>query len=200
MPFTRQPLGIDLSSAGLALVPAAAPTLATDAAILVIAGRTSSRKLLTRVFRHAGMSAGAVETAPMDAMPAMARVVDAIRHGMDGGMLPVVVFDARPAGVDGFAFAAQVRRHREASAARIVLLLTSGTRGDAARCRELDVSAYLTKPLRASDLVAAIRTVLETGWRGPAAPLVTRHLVAGRPEPLRVLLAEDETSIRFLVT
>jgi CheY-like chemotaxis protein len=196
MPSIRQPSETEESSSGTRTSPGGLARVvhlpATAPHVLVVADRPTSRALLSRVFQSAGMRAAHVGS---DAL------LDELRRVASAGRpFPIVVLDARAGRVDGFALAARIRARPEVSAARIVLLLTSGSRGDAARCRELDVSAYLTKPLCAPDVLAAIRTVVELARQGPSAPLVTRHLIAGRPEPLQVLLAEDDPSLRFLVT
>jgi CheY-like chemotaxis protein len=96
--------------------------------------------------------------------------------------------------MDGFTLAAQVRDDPTLSETSIVMLTSAGQRGDAARCKELGVAGYLTKPIRESELRDAIVMVLgrkpaETAVTG----IVTRHVVresravAGR----RILLAED---------
>ena len=66
--------------------------------------------------------------------------------------------------------------------------------GDAARCRELGIAASLLKPVKPSDLLAAIRSAL----RGPSPEAGPRASAPGPPEapgrrgePLRLLLAED---------
>ena len=74
------------------------------------------------------------------------------------------------------------------------MMLTSlGQRGDAARCRELHVSAYLVKPVRQSELHEAILRVVGTGTNQPDV-LITRHTLRENPRltpQLRILLAED---------
>jgi CheY-like chemotaxis protein len=72
------------------------------------------------------------------------------------------------------------------------MLSSVGQRGDGARCREIGVAAYLTKPVRQPLLLEAIRAVLaspETPREG--VELVTRHSLREAKRPLRVLLAED---------
>lgn len=65
-----------------------------------------------------------------------------------------------------------------------------GQRGDGARCRELGIAAYLTKPVDPVDVEAAVGEVL----CGPAGTrdLVTTHSIAEqRARGRRILLAED---------
>ncbi|MBU1337801.1 MAG: response regulator, partial [Acidobacteria bacterium] len=73
----------------------------------------------------------------------------------------------------------------------IILMLTSaGTRGDAVRCRELGVKAYLLKPIKQSDLLDAVLLALGSS-EDKGSPLITRHFLREAKRSLRILLAED---------
>ena len=90
------------------------------------------------------------------------------------------------------------------------MLTSAGQRGDSARCRDLGISAYLTKPIKQSDLFDAIVTVLALrSQKADEGALVTRHslravpsaLVRGTSRRLRILLAEDnEINQRLAMT
>ena len=80
------------------------------------------------------------------------------------------------------------------SAAVIMMLTSAGHPGDAARCQELGVAAYLLKPIRQSELREAIARVLGAGEQEGAIPLITRYSPGDALDPmavLRVLVAED---------
>jgi CheY-like chemotaxis protein len=70
-----------------------------------------------------------------------------------------------------------------------MMLTSSGEYGDAARCKDLGIDAYLTKPIGQADLLTAICGVLEPGSDGEAdaAPRAPDRSAIRR----RVLLAED---------
>jgi len=69
-----------------------------------------------------------------------------------------------------------------------MMLTSAGHLGDAARCRQLGISAYLVKPIREGELLDVICSV----WKEvPTVPLVTRHTLRGIKKSVRVLLAED---------
>jgi two-component system, sensor histidine kinase and response regulator len=74
----------------------------------------------------------------------------------------------------------------------LMMLSSANRREDAARCEELHVSSYLTKPVRQSTLLDAIMTALgpslnhEDGRGTETAPLP-----GGAARPLSLLLAED---------
>ncbi len=72
-----------------------------------------------------------------------------------------------------------------------MMLTSAGHLGDAARCRELGISAYLVKPIRQAELLDAICLVLHKTPQKIVVPLVTRHTLREEQHRLRVLLAED---------
>jgi CheY-like chemotaxis protein/HPt (histidine-containing phosphotransfer) domain-containing protein len=73
-----------------------------------------------------------------------------------------------------------------------MMLTSAGLRGDAARCRELGIAGYLTKPITQPELWEAIRAVLGRQAETTAsAPLVTRHSIREHRQTLHILLAED---------
>ena len=100
----------------------------------------------------------------------------------------VMVIDADLADMDAFDFFETLER--EVSVLPPVRLMTAnaGQRGDAARCRELGIQAYLTRPLLPSDLLDAI---LQSLGADGAQPLITRHSLREQRRRLNVLLTED---------
>jgi len=74
----------------------------------------------------------------------------------------------------------------------ILMLTSAGHRGDAARCRELGIAAYLTKPVRQAQLRAALLSLLGQKVT-EAGTLVTRYSLqkSHAGEGMQILLAED---------
>jgi CheY-like chemotaxis protein len=102
----------------------------------------------------------------------------------------------------GFALVEQIRQKPELATATIMMLTSAGHRGDAARCQELGVSAYLLKPIRQSELREAVARVLGAREHDGAIPLITRFSLQDAHEPdayLSVLLAEDNLVNQRLV-
>ncbi|MCK4412517.1 MAG: response regulator [Candidatus Eisenbacteria sp.] len=104
----------------------------------------------------------------------------------------LVILDAMMPGLTGFDLAERVHKVPEFHGMKLILTTSAGQRGDAARCRELGISAYLTKPVKQSDLLDTILMVIE-GTTLPAAPLplVTRHSLRQGRRSCEILLAED---------
>jgi len=76
----------------------------------------------------------------------------------------------------------------------IMMLTSGGQRGDAARCEELGIAAYLNKPVRQAELREAIVRVLHAKQEGSPVSLITRYSLRDKGDLLRtlhVLLAED---------
>ena len=137
------------------------------------------------------------------AVPTLAESAEAaltaLRRARDSGQpFALVLSDAHMPGVDGFALAEQIKRDANLTDATIMMLTSGGQRGDAARCRKLGVAAYLTKPIRQSQLKEAVCGVLASKHLKSGTPsLLTRHSLREacpgrqRRRALRVLLAED---------
>ena len=111
-----------------------------------------------------------------------------------GKPVTLLVTDAHMPEVDGFALAEQVKGDPKLAGAAIMMLTSAGQRGDAARCRELGISAYLTKPVSRSELREAIFMLLgDRPAALPAGGLVTHHVIREKRAgaSLKILLAED---------
>src|SRR5260370_8366810 len=85
--------------------------------------------------------------------------------------------------MDGFELVEEIRRRPEMSTATIMMLTSAGHQGDAARCKELGVVAYLLKPIRQSELREAIGRGLGADTPEAAIPLITRYSVQNAREP-----------------
>jgi len=120
----------------------------------------------------------------------------------EGEPYNLILTDMHMPDMDGFALVEQIRERPELATATIMMLTSAGHRGDAARCQELGVSAYLLKPIRQSELREAVARVLGAREHDGAIPLITRFSLQDAREPdayLSVLLAEDNLVNQRLV-
>jgi len=161
-----------------------------DLAVLIVDDNATNRRILQRTITQWGMHAASVA----GGAEALAALEAAEREHQ---AYDLVVLDAHMPDMDGFALGERIRQ-RTASAPPTVIMLTSGgRRGDGARCRELGIAGYLTKPVRPSDLLQAIRLVLTAPPGGGRRGLVTRYSLTASsrqlaaPKTLSILLAED---------
>jgi two-component system, sensor histidine kinase and response regulator len=108
-----------------------------------------------------------------------------------GRPFALVLADVQMPEADGFALAEAIKREPAIAGAALLMLTSAGRPGDAARCRELGVAAYLTKPIKGSELRDAIVSALLLKPDEQDRPLVTRHSIREARLSGRVLLIED---------
>ena len=87
--------------------------------------------------------------------------------------------------MDGFGLVGHLKDSVEFSTPTIMMLTSGGQRGDAARCEELGIAAYLTKPVRQAELREAVIRVLHAKQEGFAVPLITRYSLRDKGDLLR---------------
>jgi two-component system, sensor histidine kinase and response regulator len=105
--------------------------------------------------------------------------------------IDLILLDAQMPVMDGFELARQIGERADLSGATIMMLTSSGRYDDASLCRELGISACLTKPIASFDLHAAICAVLDKGASRSTKPDETRPSTAVAVRTRKVLLAED---------
>jgi signal transduction histidine kinase/DNA-binding response OmpR family regulator len=156
--------------------------------VLIIDDNTVNRRILREQVKRWGMMATTVESgqAGVEALAAAVR---------SGRPFEVVLLDAQMPDMDGFEVAAEVSRRPELQGATVMMLSSSGDHVDHARCGELGISAYLTKPVYATDLFRAIQRA--TASIAPVVEPAPSHVRAGALAAdasvprARVLLVED---------
>jgi len=145
----------------------------------------TNRRILGEILTHWGMK----PTLAASGAEAMAAFQEAEHSGIPFVLL---LTDANMPEMDGFTLVERIRQLTDLPKVTMMMLTSAGQRGDAARCRELGIAAYLLKPIGQSQLLDAIMNVL--GARPQSAdkpPLVTGHTLREGSIALRVLLAED---------
>jgi signal transduction histidine kinase/DNA-binding response OmpR family regulator len=173
----------------------APPEMLRGVRVLVVDDNRTNRRILEGMLKHWEMKPVTVESGDL----ALAQLSEARGAGAPYGL---ILTDMHMPKMDGFALVEQIRRRPELSTATIMMLTSAGHQGDAARCKELGVSAYLLKPIRQSELREAIARVLGADKPEGAIPLITRYSLQDAREPgssLKVLLAEDNAVNQRLV-
>jgi PAS domain S-box-containing protein len=103
----------------------------------------------------------------------------------------LVIVDAQMPGMDGFTLIERIQQDPKLTGASIMMLTSAGQRGDAARSREIGVSAYLTKPIGESELLDAVLRVLNMSLDQTGRQLITRHTLREPRKGLHILIVED---------
>jgi CheY-like chemotaxis protein len=173
-----------------------------DLPVLVVDDNSTNRRILHELLINWHMKPTDADSGPT----ALAAIEQAKEQGDEPFSL--ILMDAVMPGMDGFALAEEIAK-RQGEVGPIVMMLTSaGKRGDAARCRELGIASYLTKPIKSSelfDVIMATLSILDQEKHG--TPLITRHYLREslasktleNKRKLHILVAEDNVVNQRLI-
>ncbi len=164
-----------------AAAPAPGPVSLAGKRMVIVDDTTINLQILGRMVAHWGASAVCLDSA------AAAQAWLAANPAPD-----VFLLDVQMPDTDGFALAEWIRAQGSLQATPVIILSSGAMRGDAQRCRELDLQGYFPKPVVEEDLRSALDKVLGHGPVARASDaLVTRHALREEATSLRVLLVED---------
>ncbi|WP_437193783.1 response regulator [Planctomicrobium sp. SH527] len=157
--------------------------------LLIVDDNATNRQILKEMCGNWGMQPVAVSCAN----DAMAELKAAAAKDEP---YELVITDGSMPDVDGFTLAQQIQQ--EANLSSVLMMLSSLDRQyDVERCQELGIRAYLTKPIKQSDLLDAIVSVLDLS--GIRMDHVGGHTQSPpQIQPLKILLAEDSLANRKL--
>ena len=118
-----------------------------------------------------------------------------------GEPFDLVILDMDMPGMDGMMVACEVKKQPSIAETPMIMLTSVGLRGDANEARRCGISAYLTKPVRQSDLFSTLIRVLYGQTSARECQLVTQHTLAEDVGNLdvTVLVAEDNATNRDVV-
>ncbi len=159
-----------------------------EARILVVDDHATNRL----VFREMLRSWGCRFDEATDGAQGLERL-DQARKG--GDPFRIALIDMQMPGMDGKTLGQKIKEDPGLRDTRLVMLTSVGSRGDSAELQRIGFTAYLTKPIKVSQLYDCLVTVLgvtqeETGKQ--SQQIITRHtLREAKKRRLRILVAED---------
>ena len=129
---------------------------------------------------------------------------------VSGTPFDLAVLDMQMPSMDGLQLARAIKDDRLIAGTKLVLLTSSGLRGDAEKARQSGLAAYLVKPVRQALLQDCLTNVLSRPVSQPGssepkaaepAPIITQHSLKETRSALRahVLVAEDNLSNQKVV-
>jgi PAS domain S-box-containing protein len=166
-------------------VPPASIARLLQCKVLIVDDNASNRRILEDMVRQ-------WEMRPATIADGVSALIELERATDSGDPFSLILVDGNMPEMDGFALAERIKTMPACGGATIMMLTSGGQRGDAARCRELGVAAYLVKPIRQGDLLNAILEALGT-VPIKKAPLISLHTLPTSQRRLRILLAEDNS-------
>jgi two-component system, sensor histidine kinase and response regulator len=150
--------------------------------VLVVDDNATNRELLHHLVAAWDMRDVCVESGPAALTTMMAA---ATKDPFD-----LVILDMMMPEMNGIQVAQSIKSNTALASARLIMLTSMGLRGDVADARNAGIDAYLSKPVRQSELFDCLAAVM--GRRAGAQSVVTRHSLAdSRRVSGKILLAED---------
>lgn len=159
---------------------------------MIVDDNSTNRLIVESMLKNWGMKVVSVESG-LKALEQMKNAIEQDRH------FHLVILDLMMPEMDGFELAERIRHDKCLSKTQLLILASGGRRGDGTKCRDLDVSGYLTKPVKASELLYAIKKILGTVKEEPSRKLVTRHSFNEALRSNHILLVEDNIVNQRLV-
>jgi two-component system, sensor histidine kinase and response regulator len=161
--------------------------------VLIVDDNATNRRILEEVFTNWHMRPVAVE----GGASALATLEKSLRVGQP---FAAVLLDGHMPDMDGFAVAERILQDRRHAGMKVVMLPSAGQPEDVARCRKLGISAYLTKPIKQSELFDVIISAIgQPVVEKPRAPQRRRKSQPAQ-RGLRVLVAEDNQVNQLVAT
>ncbi|HJY91338.1 MAG TPA: response regulator, partial [Candidatus Acidoferrum sp.] len=182
----------DVQQPGMENLPSRWRTL-TDLPVLIVDDNATNRRILEDVFTNWYMRPIAVD----GGVAALATLEKSMRTDEP---FAVVLLDGHMPDMDGFAVAERISEDRRYAGTKLVMLTSAGQPEDVVRCRKLGISAYLTKPIKQSELfdviVSAIGQPVEERVSAPKRRKRSRPAL----RMLQVLVAEDNQVNQLVAT
>ena len=162
------------------------PAVLEGTSVLVVDDNATNRHILKDILTNWRMRPTCVESGPQ-------AIEEIRRRNLSGHPYHLILLDYNMPGMDGFDLTENINNDPELACENIIMLTSSGQRGEAARCRALGISQYLTKPVKQSSLLDAIMTLLgaKAVEAGKSASLLTGHNRHEKKDNLRILITED---------
>jgi len=160
--------------------------------VLIVDDNATNRLILREQLSSWGMDTEEVE----DGLHALEVLQNATRNGRP---YDLAVLDMQMPGMDGIELARRIKGEPTTAHTRLVLLTSMGGRRDDDEARRSGIEAYLTKPVRQSELYDCISTVTGTSaeeavGQEEGTPTVTRRTIredSRVASGARVLVVED---------
>src|SRR5262252_1924109 len=172
---------LELKNSESEALPAKGSQELIDLPILVVDDNASNRRILKEILTNWHMKPTLATSG--------AEALNALEKGKSTNSFALVLLDVHMPGMDGFAVAEQI--HYEHQGIKVILLTSASRPSDVARCRELGILDYLSKPIKQSELFDAIVTAMAEPRQKPEVCETAAASIQPSERPLRVLLAED---------
>jgi signal transduction histidine kinase/DNA-binding response OmpR family regulator len=163
------------------------PAILQGVKVLIVDDNRTNRRILDGLVKGWGMN----PTLMPDGEKALAELLAARSRNES---YDLILTDMHMPKMDGFGLVQNIKQTPGLPAATIMMLTSGGQRGDAVRCEQLGISAYLLKPIRQAELREAISRALQSRDRTGGTEVITQSTLKNElcvAASLKILLAED---------
>ncbi len=157
-----------------------------DLSVLVVDNNKTNRCILKELLTSWQMKPTLAESSEA--------ALAAIGHAKETDMpFSMAIIETKIADMGGFTLVEQIKQNPDNPQIVVIMLASISQYGDGARCRELGVMGYLRKPIKQSELLEALLTILgKQPQEQDKTFLVTRHSLRESQRHLNILLVEDQ--------
>ncbi len=159
-----------------------------DKHILIVDDNATNRQVLREQLKLCGCV--------FDEASNSSEALDKLRRAASAGNpFHLAIVDMQMSERDGETLGHKIKEDPELKSTILIMLTSIGQRGDAKKAKEIGFAAYLTKPVKRSQLYECLRTALGISTKSAGKGLesiVTRYTISeDRKHKVRILLAED---------
>ena len=164
-----------------------------EKSILVVDNIKTNRKIMQLQLESWGCRVEAVASG--------AKALELLRTNAENKTpFDLAIMDMQMPEMDGEILAKMIKNDSAIKNTLLVILTSSGLRGDAKKMREIGIASYLTKPVKQSYLFDCLVQIFDCGKeighkeidQKESSQLITRYTIAeNRKQKIRVLLVED---------
>ncbi|MCM3873941.1 MAG: response regulator [Pyrinomonadaceae bacterium] len=160
--------------------------------VLIVDDNATNRKILAHQLGSWGMIHAEADSGP--------QALELLKTAADSGVVyDLAILDLLMPDMDGFELAREIKSDPRMAELGLVMLTSSGVRGDAATAHAAGIAAYLTKPVRQSQLFDCLTTVVSNSLKAKessataVSSLITKHNLreGKRMSNKLILIAED---------
>ncbi|MBW1799529.1 MAG: PAS domain S-box protein, partial [Deltaproteobacteria bacterium] len=170
-------------------LPAAADIELQGVRVLVVDDNPTSRFVLAEYLK----SWGCRPTEAADAAGAMTALKHAV--SLDSDPFDLILTNVQMRGANGFELAKEIKRTEALKTTPIIVLTSTGRKGEGKTCREIGVHGYLTKPIRQDELHKTMVSVLGLSKKvetiSPPQLVTTHSITDNERKDVQILLVED---------
>jgi PAS domain S-box-containing protein len=165
----------------------------TNLPVLIVDDNETNRRILEEVLTNWHMQ-------PVAADGSAAALAAMEKSAAENHPFKVILLDAHMPMMDGFGLAERIQKDPRCRGIRLIMLTSAGQPEDVSRCQALGISAYLTKPVKQSELLDVIVSVLSPREQQPSLASQPRRGSRSIRRRLKVLLAEDNAVNQLLAS